>query len=108
MWVPPLAIALAALFLAGPAYGLSPAWGGSLIAVAAIGAVWSFAVGVLPRLKRKDAYSLDELRRVQEEEELRALDPEMALGEPDRVVCARCMNEYPFRLGACPRCGLSA
>ena len=106
MWIRFLALAVAALFLAFPAYVFSPVLGGSLIIVAGSASIAAIAYGVGPRLRR-DAYDLAELKRVHEEEELRALDPEAAMGDPESVICPRCMTEYPARLGACPRCGVS-
>jgi hypothetical protein len=103
MWIRPLALAAAALLLAA----VVPAGGGVLVLIAAGACAWAFAVGVLPRFRPRDAYDLGELRRVHESEELRALDDEGALGAPEKVICLRCMTEYDYRLGACPRCGLS-
>ena len=101
MWMQPLALALGALLLAValPAFALP------LVLVSGAAFVWAFAIGVLPRLRRRDAYDLSELKRVHEEEEMRALDPEGALGLPEKVVCPRCFTEYPHRVRACPRCG---
>lgn len=107
MWIGPLALAVGALFLAGPAYAVSPLIGGALIVVAGISAAWAGVLGLGPKFRRRGAYDLAELQRVHEQEELRALDPEAALGDVDSVLCLRCMNEYPARLGACPRCGVS-
>lgn len=101
MWMQPLALAVGALLLAValPAFALP------LALVSGVGFVWAFVVGVLPRLRRRDSYDLGELKRVHEEEEMRSLDPEGALGLPEKVVCPRCFTEYPHRIGACPRCG---
>ncbi|GEM_PF-6987000 len=106
-WLRPLALAAGALFLAGPIYVFSPLLGGLLVLVAAIGCVWAATLGILPRLRSRDPYDLGELRRVHHEEEVRAMDDEGALGDPQRVVCGRCLNEFPYRLGACPKCGQS-
>ncbi len=102
-WLPPLALAAGALLLAP----FVPPLASLLVLVAVAGCLWSFAVGVLPRLRPRDAYDLRELKRVHEAEEIRALDDEGALGDPEKVSCLRCMTEYSYRLGACPRCGLS-
>ena len=107
MWVRLLALSIGAFGLAGLAYVASPVGGGALVGVAGLAAIGALIAGLGPKLRRRDAYDLEELKRVHEQEELRELDPEGALGEPERVVCPRCMNDYPFRLGACPRCGSS-
>ncbi len=107
MWIRPLALAAGALFLSLATYGYLPALGGALIFVAGVSTIWAAWLGLSPRLRPRDPYDLGELARVHEEEEIRALDPEGALGNPERVVCLRCMTDYPFRLGACPKCGLS-
>ena len=106
-WFAPLALAAGALLLAVPASFVSPVAGEGLAVLGAAAAIWTFAVGVLPRLRPRDAYDLGELKRVHEREELLALDDGGALGHPETVVCGRCMNEYPYRLGACPKCGQS-
>ena len=102
MWVRALAIAAVALVLAPFVYPVSSVGGGVLIAVAGMSSVWALVVGLRPRFRSHDPYSLAELRRVVEEEEIDALHEGMA-GEG--VVCPRCFTEYPARLGACPRCG---
>ena len=102
-WIRALAIAAGALFLAPFVYPVLPPGGALLVLVAVSGCLWALALGILPRLRPRDAYDLGELRRVHEE----ARDEEEPMGEPENVVCLRCMTEYPYRLGACPRCGLS-
>ncbi len=101
MWIRPLALAAGALLLAVAL----PAFAAPFLLVSVAGCGWAFAVGLLPRLRRRDAYDLGELRRVHDEEEIRALDDEGAMGLPEKVVCPRCFTEYPHRLGACPKCG---
>lgn len=107
MWIGPLALAVGALWLAGPAYAFSPLAGGSLLVIAGIATVWSLVLGVGPKLRGRGVYDLQELRRVHEEESLRALEPEEALGRGETVICSRCMFEFPSRIRACPRCGTS-
>jgi hypothetical protein len=107
MWIRLLALSIGAFLLAGPTYIFAPVVGGALLGIAGLSAVASIVVGLGPKLRRRNAYDLQELKRVHEEEELRALDPEGALGQPESVVCPRCLADYPYRLGACPRCGAS-
>lgn len=108
MWMRALAIAVPAFLLAPFAYGVSPLMGSLLVLVAVAGCGWAMASGLAPRFKTRDPYDLGELRRLQEEEELRAAEPEGALPMGDHVVCPRCFQEFSSRLRACPRCGAGA
>lgn len=108
MWMRALAIAVPALLLAPFVYGVAPLFGTLLVLLGVSASVWAIALGLTLRLKPRDPYDLGELRRVQEEEELRAAEPEDALPLGDRVVCPRCFEEYSSRLRACPRCGTGA
>ena len=80
MWTRPLALAAGSLLLAAAL----PAFAAPLLLVAAVGCGWALAVAVVPQLRRPDAYDLGELRRVHEQEEVRALDDEGALGRTHR------------------------
>lgn len=91
--------------LAAPSFAFSAALGSALVCGAVVASAWAVFEAVKPRLRARDPYDLGELRRVHEEEELRALEPSEAITVPMRVVCSRCFSEYDGRLGACPRCG---
>ena len=108
MWMRALAIAVPALLLAPFAYGVSPLLAGFLVFVAVAASVWAGFAGLSSRSGSRDPYDLGELKRLQEREELRAVEPDEALPAGDTVVCPRCFGEYPARLRACPRCGSGA
>lgn len=60
------------------------------------------------KLKRKDPYSLDELRKVHENEERRAIEDElMEIDSAGNAVCLCCGNHFDPKLHLCPRCGRS-
>ena len=105
MWVRALALAVLASLLAPPAFVVSGALGAAFVTVAAVASLWSVYVGMKPRFRRSRGYDLGELRRVHEEAERRALEPDEAITVPTSVVCSRCLAEYDARLRACPRCG---
>lgn len=106
-WLRPLALAAGALILGLSIHATLPFLATVLFGVAGISTIWALSVVMVPLLRHRDPYDLSELRRVDEEEEIWALDDEGALGNPERVVCLRCMEDYDYRLGACPKCGLS-
>ncbi|RYG21489.1 hypothetical protein EON82_18745 [bacterium] len=107
MWIRLVALAIGALLLAGAVYGAAPVAGEALIGLAGFATIAALVVGLGPKLRSRGAYDLNELKRVHEREELRTLDPDDALGEPETVLCPCCMTDYPYRLRACPRCGKS-
>ncbi len=105
MWVRALALAVLAMLLAGPAFVFSNALGFACLLGATLASGWAIYEGIKPRLRARDPYDLSELKRVHDEEERRALEPDEVVLVPTRVVCSRCNTEYDARVRACPRCG---
>ena len=70
-----------------------------LIAAAGLSLVVAVVLGVRP----VDRFSLDELRRTHEREELRILEEELPPAGP-MVTCVRCGNVYDSRIPVCPEC----
>jgi len=57
-----------------------------------------------PSLRRRDRFDLEELRRVHEREELKAIDPGGISEFADRIVCPHCGRDYSARFPICPSC----
>jgi hypothetical protein len=72
----------------------------------ALGALIHWGAGL--NLRRKDPYSLEALRRVQDEEERRAIEDELAeIDSAGNAVCLTCGTHFDPKLSLCPRCGRS-
>lgn len=93
------------LFLGGALF-----FGGLAIAVMEFNigiGVSVFGVGLMVAhfvLLRKDPYSLDALRRVEEREEVRRLRESIGRHTGESAVCPACMEVYDVELGVCPNC----
>lgn len=70
-----------------------------LIAAAGLSLVGGVVLGVRP----VDPFSLDELRRTHEREELRKIEADLPPAGP-MVTCVRCGNVYDARIPVCPEC----
>lgn len=71
--------------------------GGAMILV-------SIGMAIRPLLRRpRDPYSLDELRRIHEEETLREAGWE-STEDAQFIVCPNCGRERPVHLPKCPHC----
>ena len=103
LWIRLLALAAAAIFLGFPLLGAMPVIGAALLVAGGGLSLWALGLGLSPYLKR-GKYDLGELQRVHEAEELRALHWNEAPVDPNYILCPCCMEEYPHRLPACPRC----
>jgi len=104
LWIRLLALAAVALIIACPILGVIPLLGQALILCGGVLSIWALVVGLGPHLRRRGKYDLGELQRVHEAEELRALHWNEAPIDPIYVLCSCCMEEYPHKLPACPRC----
>jgi hypothetical protein len=102
-WVAPLAIGLVSFWLSAVFWSTSVI-GKALVVTSVIFLGVAAYEGVKPLLRRRNPYDLDQLRRIHEEEELRAIDPGEVSQEAEWVVCPHCGNRYRTRLLICPNC----
>jgi len=102
-WFPWAAVGIVAVILGSATPGSFQQ--GTILAFAG-GAMVLISIGmaIRPLLQRpRDPYSLDELRRIHEEETLREAGWE-STEEAEFVVCPNCGTERPVQLPKCPRC----
>ena len=102
-WFPWAAVGIATVSL-GSAISGSVRQGYILAFAGAAMVVVSIGMAIRPLLRRtRDPYSLDELRRIHEEEKLREAGWD-STEEAQFIVCPNCGTERPVRLPQCPRC----
>lgn len=96
VWIPWAAVGIAAILLGA-------SFGSSLVATAGGAMVLVSIVLVAARAMRRDKYSLDELQRIHDQEEIR----EAMYSEIDQdaeILCPCCGEPYDRKFPICPRC----